>query len=108
MSKTQSKQLTQFYQAYSAWLKQGAPVEDGVFTRNRGLCHSLWAYFRSVGLLAQAIVGIDDEMTLQFENADLSSTFPFNETSSSYHQETETGTIHINAARRAWVQLHAY
>ena len=108
----QSEYLTQFYQAYAAWLDAGAPnndVEEGM-SRYYGLCSNLFWYCRRSSLLDSAIDVTEMELRSQFRNAPSGEvTLPFNryeDAMSAYHDEKNMGLCHTNTRRVQWVRDH--
>ncbi|CAD7364886.1 hypothetical protein AB9Q54_004517 [Shigella flexneri] len=59
------QQLHGFYITYDLWLKNGANP-DGIFSRNCGLCASLWDYLELTGADKEAALGL---LHIDFRNA---------------------------------------
>lgn len=97
----QSKQLTQFYQAYSDWLDIGAP-DKKPFWRMFGLCANL----SDMQFRFDIYDSVDREMQSQF--AELGKTYgiPFNEDRVDYYKEKERAECYLNPKRIAWVKSH--
>lgn len=98
---TQSMQLTEFYQAYLAWLDAGAPA-DKPFSRSYGLCDNLTMYCEE-NRIKEDIV---HELTKQFAAQKLSTVYPFDR-ENSYCNECDNNIAHLNLARISWVKDHA-
>jgi hypothetical protein len=94
---SQSKGLTEFYNAYNDWVNTGAP-ECNVFSRSYGLCLNLRVYGDSLNLC--------NEMKAQFVEAELSCDYPFNESENEYFVECDAGEAALNPERIKWVQEH--
>lgn len=102
----QSKELTEFYQAYATWLDDGAP-EGQVFSRKDGLCDNLYEYCTSKGM-RRLWAELDAEMMEQFSAAGLHSIYPFNHgRSASYCSASNHDRHYLNPRRIAWVKAHA-
>lgn len=97
----QSKQLTEFYREYSAWLDSGAP-ENAPFKRTAGLCYSIKLLYgrREVTDIVRS------EMSAQFCAARLDRSTPFNSDVNTYADESDTCSIHLNPQRIQWVKDH--
>lgn len=95
----QSAELTAFYRAYAKWLDDGAP-EDKPFARCFGLCSNTFRYSNEVGHR------IENEMRIQFKNADLPVNYPFNDSSRYYDEEAAFNQMHLNPNRIQWVREH--
>lgn len=96
----QSKELTEFYQAYAKWLDEGAPNWEP-FRRDCGLCLNLYKYTQEEELLNR----LDKELWQQFEDAGLNVYLPFN-IKTSYRDEKRTQTCFENPLRIKWVRDH--
>lgn len=99
MFKEQSELLTQFYQAYLAWVEDGAPIINPNFKRRYGLCANVCDWAPACNLV--------DEMTDQFEAAELNLLYPFNDYGADYKQDSKSRTHHLNEKRIQWVRDHA-
>jgi len=95
----QSKELTEFYRAYLAWVEAGA-VYSGGFSVRYGLCNNLAKYFHYSNYVLCC------ELADQFEEAGLEHTLPFNGDSHEYFYETNSGACHLNPKRIQWVRDH--
>ena len=95
----QSKELTQFYREYKAWLDAGAPIGEP-FQRYTGLCDalegSLWYDVILMGLL--------DELKLQFSDEGLDELYPFGK--ENFISRVELETQHLDPLRIKWVEDH--
>ncbi|EGI15274.1 hypothetical protein ECIG_01908, partial [Escherichia coli M605] len=69
------QQLCGFYITYDLWLKNGANP-GGIFSRNCGLCASLWDYLELTGADKEAAL---EQLHIDFRNAGLNEVLPFNE-----------------------------
>jgi hypothetical protein len=99
---TQSKELTEFYNAYAKWLDDGA-IEGKPFTRGYGLCTNLEDfYFDSERPYRNNICR---ELVTQFVTANLNSLCPFN-LAGTYSYECSHDLIHLNHYRIQWVRDH--
>lgn len=99
----QSEALTRFYQAYLAWVEEGAPVENyHNFMRGYGLCVNINRYMDSYGITQD----LQEEMMQQFKAAGLSVSYPFSQCHT-YNLEKGLGTCYRNNNRMAWVRVHA-
>lgn len=99
----QSKELTKFYQEYALWLEEGAP-DKLPFWRQFGLCGNYKQH-----LLDGDLDNVDEhlnELTNQFEEANLMFLFPFNISGDDYNYESDNGVHHLNEKRIAWVHQH--
>ncbi|EGI12626.1 conserved hypothetical protein [Escherichia coli M605] len=94
------QQLCGFYITYDLWLKNGANP-GGIFSRNCGLCASLWDYLELTGADKEAAL---EQLHIDFRNAGLNEVLPFNENKEHYHEEREHNMCHMNPARVAWVR----
>lgn len=122
---TQSKQLTEFYNAYNDWLEAGAPervrvvkflpwiTKAATFTRYNGLCINLSRWAKSIikadNITTTALVR---EQEALFHDAGLSRYYPFdaldyaNLSNTSYNLRSRIGTVHECPKRIAWVKAH--
>lgn len=98
----QSKELTEFYRAYMAWLEKGAP-QNSPFSRHDGLCDNVHRRFDD----ENTEIAIKRELMRQFEENKLHSiVYPFNICSGNYVDEAELGECHLNYLRIQWVKDH--
>lgn len=102
-------QLTGFYQAYKAWLDNGAQESYTAmkgFTRRFGLCTNLRRYCTENDCHGN---GLLNTMMDQFKKSGLDNCFPFNDdtTGDTYTYESLRETMHLNPARIQWVNDHA-
>ena len=95
-------QLSDFYRDLQAWIDAGRPVH-ALFSHLYGLCTNLAVWSTHHGLNR---FQMRDELSAQFEEAGLDSTYPFNP-HSGYWAETERGETWKNEQRLAWVKNHA-
>lgn len=94
----QSKELTEFYQAYLAWVQDGAPF-GAKFVRDSGLCLNLFRmYGRDIELYK--------EMKRQFQCANLDDSYPFDD-KGEYYFACMNNCCHLNIKRIQWVTDHA-
>jgi len=91
---SQSKELTQFYQEYKAWLDTGAP-QDKPFRRDRGLCNNMDLYMNFD-------TNVYIELSDQFSKAGLDNVFPFDECDAYMLDDN----CHLNPKRIQWVTDH--
>lgn len=106
---TQSKELTEFYQAYKKWLEEGAPAERPFF-RYWGLCSNFTAWAHDYGAMnRQTIFTVGRELTQQFADAGLDIFMPFNamKGGDNYTEEAASHQTHLNPKRIQWVKEHA-
>lgn len=102
-----SPHLKAFYQAYHAWLQEGAPTSNRTFLHGGGLCLNLYRFLLNLDLPDAEIEQVALEMKEQFEAADLDRVYPFNSSDKHYQLEIETRTAWRNPERVAWVAKHA-
>lgn len=92
----QSKELTQFYREYKAWLDAGAPDEIP-FKRFKGLCDSLAdvRYYNPT---------VKKELQDQFYTEGLNRTYPFGVDNFDIRMFNESQ--HLDPLRIKWVEDH--
>ena len=97
----QSKELTEFYQAYAKWLDEGAPI-DGPFLRYEGLCGATHGTLNGIK--------IRRELRQQFAEAGFPMKgrhyFPFNNSTGEFLLEVDERRSHLNPLRIKWVRDH--
>lgn len=98
----QSVELTNFYNEYYAWIKEGAPDTHPIFYNGRGLCGNLYYYIKAHPSAA-GMIGLD-EMEAQFLAAGLSKSYPFGERE--YNRASKNNTHHLDPNRIRWVESH--
>lgn len=99
----QSPELTEFYQAYKAWLDAGAPEDHPSFVQDTGLCGNLRNYAQDAGYYGHQFV---IELKQQFIDVDLPFNYPFHKNLSAYFVEVDQYTTHLNPDRNKWVEDH--
>lgn len=99
----QSEQLTKFYQAYLAWVLEGAEAGLG-FSRGVGLCTNMYYWLPNDYSLYSELLS---EMHTQFSAANLCEQTPFDSILIEYPEESHNKECHKNPARLAWVRSHA-
>ena len=107
----QSNLLTQFYQAYAAWLDDGA-LDNVVFSRAHGLCTNLMRWCTVTDQEIRILRDLHRELGDQFFQARMSELVPFNKDIVHYHIEQGDGGLrqaacHLNRKRIEWVMQHA-
>ncbi|UJY48663.1 hypothetical protein K3392_14490 [Escherichia coli] len=80
------QQLHGFYITYDLWLKNGANP-GRIFSRNCGLCASLWDYLELTGADKETVL---EQLHADFRSAGLNEVLPFNENKAHYHAEKKT------------------
>lgn len=101
-----SSDLRQFYTAYAAWLRNGAP-QNAPFNRGCGLCSNARIFARKASIWCESVDELYQELLHQFHNAAFDNPYyPFGGIEV-YHREATRGTAYLNPARIAWVHKHA-
>lgn len=108
----QTPLLTQFYQEYQAWVKAGAQPHP-FFRKSSALCGNAERFAANrVGAFRLGweeehtfIEAIIAELRGQFDDAKLSTLYPFGELS--YDNQLERKSFHTCSRRMAWVANHA-
>lgn len=108
----QTQLLTQFYQEYQAWVKGGVQAHP-VFRKSSALCGNAERFAANCAWKLR--LDWDEENTLietliaelrgQFDDAKLSTLYPFGELS--YDNQLERQSFHTCSRRMAWVSNHA-
>ncbi len=99
---SQSKKLTEFYNAYNNWLNAGAPNYEP-FSRTAGLCYGIMTFSDENCKVARIL---KSEMRKQFDAADLDNCTPFNNDENYYADESDDRSMHLNPKRIEWVRSH--
>lgn len=98
--------LQAFYDAYGAWLKDGAP--KGVRVNDQGECfdHS-YGLCSSLGMFMNTLKYTDAHLAMssQFRKAGLDEGYPFGGREK-YRVDKCNKQMHLNPARRKWVFEH--
>lgn len=97
-----SELLKAFYLAYSTWLDEGANGHP-IFSRHAGLCSNVSWFGRHHGLSYRTANDLEDELKMQFADASMDSTYPFDDCTS-YCSNCNDETQHLNPKRIAWVR----
>ena len=100
---TASPMLLNFYIAYHSWVKSGAR-ENGIFSRNAGLCVNAYDYFQLVGVSSDSLL---EEMHDDFVANGLNEKLPFNDDPEHYEKESKNVACHLNPIRVQWVESKA-
>jgi len=100
-----SPELKSFYQAYTAWLDDGAP-EDAPFSRCNGLCSNLIRFMKQQAVSLAQCWPLANELEQQFDSRGLSDSYPFGDVEE-YENECNANECHLNPLRIAWVKEHA-
>lgn len=110
--KTQSQLLKDFYNAYHAWLENGADIGDLNFYRGVGLCGNLLNYSCNkldfnIKKDLTSFKMAKFELIDQFDNADLDTKYPFNDGNCGpYDREASEDSSYLNPKRIQWVKDH--
>lgn len=95
----QSKELTQFYREYKAWLDNGAPHKEP-FYRFDGLCCSI----EESQVEDKCKCKCFEELSAQFIDSDLDHNYPFGK--ESFRARDNDNTQHLDPKRIKWVEDH--
>lgn len=98
----QSEKLTQFYREYLKWVESGAPTDHHCFERKYGLCANLASSCESIAVSGTLL----EELITQFEDAGLTSAYPFDADIHAYKVNMEKLIHHLNPNRIQWVRDH--
>lgn len=98
----QSKELTQFYREYKAWLDNGAP-DFFPFARFKGLCDNL-NHSVSLGDSLLSISKVKNELADWFEYHHLDYKYPFGK--ENFEDRMMEDTQHLDPLRIKWVEDH--
>ena len=93
------KTLEGFYQAYLDWLDNGAPPYRP-FSRGLGLCSNLRYYTGVENIFV--LTRLERQLSDQFEDAGLSSAYPFGE--EAFDLCLDENNMHLDPNRIAWVK----
>lgn len=101
----QSDELTDFFNTYIQWIKEGAQKESNIFSRRYGLCKTVRNYEDFFHLPKDLI---SKELKFCFKKAGLNTYLPFNKGDfTDYNTEAINYECHLNHKRLAFVINHS-
>ena len=103
----QSKELSEFYTAIQKWICDNKAYSSTVFCSQYGLCVNLREYLKSTESdHIEHIERISEELKIQFSNAGLNKSYPFNPSGSDFIKERDGTSLYSNPNRLKWVKEH--